>query len=66
MPRASANNPVSFANAQASLYGNLNDDVRVPAANQPVPLDPNAPLPTSQARPVAPVQTEQLAGARQR
>ena len=66
MPRASASNPVSFAEAQNSLYGNLNDDVRVPASNQPVPADPNAPLSLSQSRPVAPVQVEELAGARMR
>ena len=62
MPQRSANQPLTFEQAQASLYGSLHDDVRVPAANTAMPMDPDAPIPTSQSRPVAPVQAEPLAG----
>lgn len=66
LPRASASQPVTFEHAQASLYGNLHDDVRAPASNSPVPADPSAPIATSASRPVAPVQQEALAGAMRR
>ncbi len=49
--------------AQQSLYGSLHDDVKVPAANMPMPADPNAPIPTVASRPTVPVQVEGLAGA---
>ncbi|MEM9601182.1 MAG: hypothetical protein AAF926_09175, partial [Pseudomonadota bacterium] len=57
MPRASVSNPVTFQQAPSanpSLYGRLNDDVPIAAA----PVSPGY------ARPVAPVQQTQLAGAR--
>ena len=57
MPRASVSNPVTFQqtpSANPSLYGHLNDDVPVNAT----PVSPGY------ARPVAPVQQTQLAGAR--
>ena len=63
MPTRSASQPLTMQQAQTSLYGSLHDDVRVPAANMPVPSDPNAPIPTAQSRPVAPVAVEPLAGA---
>ena len=67
MQTRSAAQPMTFEQAQmqaeASLYGNLNDDVRMPAANAAIPADPNAPIPTMQRRPVAPVAVEELAGA---
>ena len=50
---------------QQSLYGTLNDDVKVPTALTHLPADPNAPIATSASRPVGPVQTQalgQLAG----
>lgn len=61
MPRASAANPVGFDQASQSLYGSLNDDVRIPAANGAVPSDPNAPIQMSRSRPVAPVSVGPLA-----
>ncbi len=67
MPRASVNNPVSWQNQpQQNLYGSLYDDVRVPASNSPMPLDPNAPIPTATARPTMPIGQVPLAGARPR
>ena len=62
MPSRGAAQPLTFEQAQASLYGQLHDDVRVPASNAPVPADPGAPIPTAQSRPVAPVTAEPLAG----
>ena len=50
----------SFAQAKQSLFGSLNDDVQVPAPLAQLPLDPNAPIPTSQSRPVNPVLAEPL------
>ena len=50
----------SFAQAKQSLFGSLNDDVQVPAPLTALPADPNAPIPTSQSRPVAPVHAESL------
>jgi len=50
---------------QKSLYGTLNDDVKVPAISNIRPADPDAPIVTAASRPVAPVQTQplgQLAG----
>ena len=44
-----------------SLYGSLNDDVKVRAPQKSLPNDPTAPIPTSAARPVTPVQTQPLA-----
>jgi len=44
-----------------SLYGSLNDDVKVRAPQKSLPSDPTAPIPTSAARPVTPVQTQPLA-----
>lgn len=42
------------------LYGSLYDDVRVPTANQPIPSDPNVPVPTNEKRPVEPVYSAPL------
>lgn len=64
MPSRPANAPLTFQQAQASLYGSLHDDVRAPASNTPMPADPNAAIPTSQSRPVEPVAVMPLAGAR--
>lgn len=50
---------------QQSLYGTLNDDVKVRAQLKTLPSDPDAPIATSASRPVAPVETQplnQLAG----
>ena len=63
MPSRAASQPMTFEQAQASLYGSLHDDVRAPRANTPMPADPNAPIATSQSRPVAPVAVEPLEGA---
>lgn len=49
--------------AQQSLYGSLHDDVKVPAANTPVPQDENAPIATVASRPTVPVQTQALPAA---
>ncbi len=62
LPTRSAAQPLTMKQAPRSLYGSLQDDVRAPAANAPVPADPSAPIPTAQARPVAPVSVEPLAG----
>jgi len=48
---------------QKSLYGSLNDDVKVPTALTQLPEDPNAPIATSASRIVVPVQTEALGQA---
>ncbi len=59
---ASAQSPQQLARglsadqAQQSLFGKLNDDVRVPNAGAVVPTDPNAPIATSASRPVQPVE----------
>ena len=63
MTSRSAAEPMTFEQAQTSLYGSLHDDVAAPAPNAPVPTDPNAPMSLSQSRPVMPVATEALAGA---
>lgn len=47
---------------QQSLYGTLNDDVKVPVAVKNIPLDHNLPIATSASRPVAPVSREPLGG----
>ena len=46
---------LSYEQAQQSLFGSLNDDVQAPRPLMKAPLDPNAPIPTSQARPTQPV-----------
>ncbi len=50
----------SFHQAQASLFGNLNDDVNVPRPLFDLPFDQNAPIATSQSRPTTPVIQESL------
>ena len=73
IPRGSVNDPVTHANgaqrvqaqltyeqAQQSLFGNLNDDVQAPRALTSLPADPNAPIPTSQARPTQSVEQGSL------
>ena len=62
-----ANTPANYqgltaAQAQQSLYGSLNDDVKVPASNRAAPTDPNAPIATAASRPSTPVKTEPLEG----
>ena len=47
---------VSFEQAQQSLFGSLNDDVQAPRPLVAPPSDPNAPIPTSQARPTQPIE----------
>jgi len=42
--------------AQQSLFGKLNDDVRVPNSGASVPRDPNAPISTSSSRPAGNVE----------
>jgi len=46
---------LTYEQAQQSLFGALNDDVQAPRALSSAPQDPNAPIPTSQARPTQPV-----------
>jgi len=47
---------MSYEQAQQSLFGSLNDDVQAPRPMTALPADPNAPIPTSQARPTQPVE----------
>jgi len=47
---------MSYEQAQQSLFGKLNDDVQAPRPMTSAPQDPNAPIPTSQARPTQPVE----------
>jgi len=42
---------LTYEQAQQSLFGSLNDDVQAPRPLTAAPADPNAPIPTSQARP---------------
>ncbi|MEP3892221.1 MAG: hypothetical protein ABJN69_17310 [Hellea sp.] len=53
---------MSYEQAQQSLFGSLNDDVQAPRPLMSAPLDPNAPIPTSQARPTQPVTQGTLGG----
>lgn len=53
---------LSYEQAQQSLFGSLNDDVQAPRPLMSAPLDPNAPIPTSQARPTQPVTQGTLGG----
>jgi len=46
---------LTYEQAQQSLFGSLNDDVQAPRPLTAPPADPNAPIPTSQARPTQPV-----------
>ena len=46
--------------AQQSLFGSLNDDVRTPKPLLQAPRDPNVPIATAQSRPTKPVTQEQL------
>ena len=46
---------MTYQQAQQSLFGSLNDDVQAPRPMAAPPADPNAPIPTSQARPTQPV-----------
>ena len=46
---------LTYEQAQQSLFGKLNDDVQAPRPMTTAPSDPNAPIPTSQARPTEPV-----------
>ncbi|WP_026940887.1 polyadenylate binding domain-containing protein [Hellea balneolensis] len=51
---------LTYEQAQQSLYGSLNDDVQAPRPLMGAPLDPNAPIPTSQARPTQPIPQSSL------
>ena len=42
---------LTYEQAQQNLFGSLNDDVQAPRPLTAAPADPNAPIPTSQARP---------------
>ena len=53
---------LSYEQAQQSLFGSLNDDVQAPRPMAAPPADPNAPIPTSQARPTQPVEQSALSG----
>ena len=53
---------MTYEQAQQSLYGSLNDDVQAPRPLMGAPRDPNAPIPTSQARPTQPVTQSPLGG----
>ena len=53
---------MSYEQAQQGLFGSLNDDVQAPRPLMSAPLDPNAPIPTSQARPTQPVTQGTLGG----
>jgi len=60
---------LSVEQAQQSLFGNLNDDVKVPFALTELPSDVDAPIPTAQSRPSTPIAQEllgTLAGAPRR
>lgn len=46
---------LTYEQAQQSLFGSLNDDVQAPRPLMSAPSDPQAPIPTSQARPTQPV-----------
>ncbi len=52
--------PMSAQQAQQSLFGSLNDDVRGPKPLLQAPSDPDAPIATAQSRPTKPVTQEQL------
>ena len=52
--------PVSYEEAQQSLFGSLNDDVAAPRPLLSAPTDSNAPIATSQSRPTIPVFQEPL------
>jgi len=57
---------MSFEQAQESLFGSLNDDVKTPKPLVNLPRDPDAPIATAQSRPTVPVAQEAigaLAGA---
>ena len=47
-------------NAQQSLFGSLNDDVKSPRPLVNLPADPNAPIATAQSRPTIAVSQEPL------
>jgi len=51
---------LSVEQAQQSLFGSLNDDVKAPRPLVNLPADPNAPIATSQSRPTIPVSQEPL------
>jgi len=51
---------LSVEQAQQSLFGNLNDDVKVPFALTELPSDVDAPIPTAQSRPSTPIAQELL------
>ena len=51
---------LTYEQAQQSLFGSLNDDVQAPRPIIAAPTDPNAPIPTSQARPTQPVEQGML------
>ena len=51
---------LSYEQAQQSLFGGLNDDVQAPRSIVAAPTDPDAPIPTSQARPTQPVEQSTL------
>ena len=51
---------LSPAQAERSLYGSLNDDVRVPNPYATVPQNPDLPIPTMAARRTLPVEQEGL------
>lgn len=51
---------LSYEQAQQSLFGSLNDDVQAPRPMATPPADPNAPIPTSQARPTQPIEQSAL------
>lgn len=48
--------------AHQSLFGKLNDDVRVPSSGLNAPVDPNAPIAMSASRPAGVVEQGQLGG----
>ena len=51
---------LSIEQAQESLFGNLNDDVKSPRPLVNLPVDPDAPIATAQSRPSLPVYQEPL------
>ena len=51
---------MTYEQAQQSLFGSLNDDVQAPRPMTALPIDPNAPIPTSQARPTQSVEQGSL------
>jgi len=58
--RAAYQQNLSVEQAQQSLFGNLNDDVKIPRPLVSLPANPDAPIATAQSRPTVAVSEEPL------